>query len=437
VNISDFGVTNDHRPFFVMELLRGQTLDQRLAEGAMSLEEIVAVSVPVGRALAFAHAEGIVHRDVKPENIFLVQRTQGRWGIKVVDFGIAKTPLSDKLTKMGQTLGSPHFMSPEACRGEDVDHRADIYSFGVLLYLMSCGRLPFDDPSLLKVLQLQVTEPLTPPLEINPALPPLLAAVIERALAKNPDERYLSMESLLIDFETAIPPGAERLLVEQQSGGASAFRATPFPHQSQPMRTVSDSVPPITAATHPAAPVPAKGRGMLIALILAILAIGGVAVVFAMNKSADDSKPPAPVAKVEPAPTPEPVKVDTAKPRVVGAPKATTRHYQIDTKPAGATVTLDGEQIGVTPLSIDRDVGEGSGELVIAKSGYEKVTKPIRLDSEVTLDVELDRKVVAVEKRPPERRPERKPPAEKKPPPSKGSDTPTKGDPTLDIRLSR
>jgi serine/threonine protein kinase len=121
----------------------------------MSLEEIVAVSVPVARALAFAHAEGIVHRDVKPENIFLVQRSQGRWGVKVVDFGIAKTPLSDRLTKMGQTLGSPHFMSPEACRGDDVDHRADIYSYGVLLYMMACGKLPFDDPSLLKVLQLQ------------------------------------------------------------------------------------------------------------------------------------------------------------------------------------------------------------------------------------------------------------------------------------------
>src|SRR5215510_3696914 len=93
VSISDFGVTVDHRPFFVMELLRGQTLDERLLDGAMSLEEVVAVGVPVARALAHAHAEGIVHCDVKPENIFLVQRSQGRWGVKVVDFGIAQTPL--------------------------------------------------------------------------------------------------------------------------------------------------------------------------------------------------------------------------------------------------------------------------------------------------------------------------------------------------------
>src|ERR1041384_3613089 len=150
VTISDFGVTVDHRPFFVMELLRGQTLDERLADGPMTIEEVVAVAVPVARALAHAHAEGIVHRDVKPENIFLVQRSQGRWGVKVVDFGIAKLPINPKRTSRNETLGSPLFMAPEMIRGEDdaVDQRADVYSFGVLLYLMLCGRLPFFDENL-------------------------------------------------------------------------------------------------------------------------------------------------------------------------------------------------------------------------------------------------------------------------------------------------
>src|SRR5690349_14628886 len=119
VTISDFGVTVDHRPFFVMELLRGQTLDQRLSQGRMSIEEVVAVSVPVARALAHAHSEGVIHLDIKPENIFLVQRKHGRWGVKVVDFGIAKTPLNPRLTKIGETNGSPLFMAPEMCRGDD------------------------------------------------------------------------------------------------------------------------------------------------------------------------------------------------------------------------------------------------------------------------------------------------------------------------------
>src|SRR6185369_3581643 len=130
--------------------------------------------------------EGIIHRDVKPENVFLVQRSQGRFGVKVVDFGIAKTPINTRLTKMGETLGSPMYMSPEACRGDDVDHRADLYSFGVLLYLMLCGRPPFEHENLLKVLQMQVSDQVPPPRSLNPDISPALAAVIERALAKDP-----------------------------------------------------------------------------------------------------------------------------------------------------------------------------------------------------------------------------------------------------------
>src|SRR5256885_11129494 len=163
VSISDFGITSDHRPYFVMELLRGKTLADRLEEGPMPLEEVVAVSVPVARALAYAHAEGIIHRDIKPENIFLVQRSQGRWGVKVLDFGIAKIPLADRMTKTGRALGSPMFMAPEACRGDEVDQRADVYSFGIVLFLMLTGRLPFSDDSLLKVLQMQVMSPLPLP----------------------------------------------------------------------------------------------------------------------------------------------------------------------------------------------------------------------------------------------------------------------------------
>src|SRR5215510_12911228 len=185
VTISDFGITADQRPFFVMELLRGQTLDQRLGDGPMSIEEVVAVAVPVARALAHAHHEGIVHRDVKPENIFLVQRSQGRWGVKVVDFGIAKTPINPKLTNMNETLGSPLFMAPEMIRGEDdaVDQRTDVYSFGVLLYLMLCGRLPFYDENLLKVMQMHLSSQPPPPRSINRALPSALADIVERALA--------------------------------------------------------------------------------------------------------------------------------------------------------------------------------------------------------------------------------------------------------------
>jgi serine/threonine-protein kinase len=275
VTISDFGATVDQRPFFVMELLRGQTLDQRLGDGPMSIEEVVAVSVPVARALAHAHAEGIVHRDVKPENIFLVQRSQGRWTVKVVDFGIAKTPVNPRLTqtepKMGETFGSPLFMAPEMIRGEDdVDPRADVYSFGVLLYQMLCGRLPFDDENLLKVMQMHLSVPPPPPRTINPALSAELAAVVERALAKRAADRYPSMAALLLDLEAALPPGADRLLIEAQSG--TAAHETPF---AAALSLTRMEAPPRLPSAPPSdtAAAPAARRRSRIAIVLAIGAV--------------------------------------------------------------------------------------------------------------------------------------------------------------------
>jgi serine/threonine-protein kinase len=273
VRISDFGVTIDHRPFFVMELLRGKTLDQRLAEGRMSIEEVVAVCVPVARALAHAHGEGIVHLDVKPENIFLVQRSQGRWGVKVVDFGIAKTPLNPRVTKLGETNGSPLFMAPEQCRGdEDVDQRADVYSFGILLYLMMCGRLPFIDDSLHRVLQMQLVQLPPPPRQINAELSPELAAVVERALAKQREDRYPSMDALLVDLAAALPPGSDRLLIESQSGAPMAD--TPF-SGAMSIRTDSQRERPITPPPMFASLLPRRKRSrpVLVALAAALVTV--------------------------------------------------------------------------------------------------------------------------------------------------------------------
>ena len=465
VNISDFGTTGDQRPFFVMDLLRGQTLDQRLAMGPMSLEEIVAVSVPVGRALAYAHAEGIVHRDVKPENIFLVQRSQGRWGIKVVDFGIAKTPVNVRLTKMGQTLGSPYYMAPEACRGEDVDHRADIYSFGILLYLMFCGRLPYEDENLLKVLQMQVSTPLEPPCDVNPDLDPRIGAIIERALAKDVDDRYLSMDALLKELESVLPPGADRLLVEMQTGVTGSQRNTPMPMNtplppsaSQPMHAMRNTPPsvrvpsgqlPLTphnavvAGGTIAAPASSNRWIWIVALLSIVFAAFGV--LFAMKGlGGDDDKQPtggiAAAQPVEQAKAPVPVKADPppnqATPTATTAdpppPAAKTVHLKIVSRPAGATVKLDGSTLGVTPLDIDVERVAKKAELSLSKAGYDGDEREVDLDAGASLDVTLSRtRVVSTTRRPPPP----PPPHDKKPP--AGSGTNTKVDPNLDIRLSR
>jgi serine/threonine protein kinase len=274
VSISDFGTTHDQRPFFVMELLRGKTLDRRLTDGTMTIEEVVAVAVPVARALSHAHAEGIVHLDVKPENIFLVQRSRGRWGVKVVDFGIAKTPLNPRLNKLGETAGSPMFMAPEVCRGDDdVDQRADVYSFGIMLYLMLCGRLPFVDDSAQRVLQMQLIELPPPPNEVNTQLSPEIAMVIERALAKDRADRYASMEALLSDLAAALPPGADRLLIEAQSG--AAVQDTPFSGSLSISRPGSQ--PRAASTVSPITPLPRRKRsGALVLLAVAVVGLIGL-----------------------------------------------------------------------------------------------------------------------------------------------------------------
>ncbi|HMG52942.1 MAG TPA: serine/threonine-protein kinase, partial [Kofleriaceae bacterium] len=329
VSINDFGVTGDHRPFFVMELLRGQTLDQRIAEGAMTIEEVVAVAVPVARALAHAHAEGIVHRDIKPENIFLVQRSQGRWGVKVVDFGIAKTPINPKLTKMGETLGSPLFMAPEMIRGEDdaVDQRTDVYSFGVLLYLMLCGQLPFSDENLLKVMQMHLSSPPPSPRKINPGMSIELAEIVDRALAKHPDDRYPSMDALLIDLEAALPTGSDRLLIEAQSG--ASLHDTPFAGALAMSRTLPrQAARPQSPANSAVLPIAPRRSGARLAIAAAgALVVAGGAVAWrqleagrtaAVSSAAAagavaQTSPPAPPLAI--ATSPMPVELPAAPPQ--------------------------------------------------------------------------------------------------------------------------
>ncbi|HEY0987233.1 MAG TPA: serine/threonine-protein kinase [Kofleriaceae bacterium] len=478
VSITDFGVTIDKRPFFVMELLRGQTLDQRVAEAPMSIEEVVAVAVPVARALAHAHAEGIIHRDVKPENVFLVKRSQGRFGVKVVDFGIAKTPINTKLTKMGETLGSPMFMSPEACRGEDVDHRADLYSFGVLLYLMLCRRVPFADENLLKVLQMQVTEPLPPPRSINPEISPELAGVVERALAKDPDARHVSMDALLRDLEAAVPPGADRLLIETQAGGASSFRVATFSGQpardsqqmsrvaSQPLPShASQSLPSQASPPLPATPsaetLPAlqaeRGKRTWLLVTLPLVGVLGVgAWMVAHHDSSPPDQPPAPrphterravAVPLEPAPAPAndppaaaaaPVAAPEAR---VASPPAETVHLHLATTPAGADVELDGKRLGATPLDLEVARLDGDAQLVVSRDGFADVKQRIdlRSDQSVSLMLAPAARPTKVVKRPAPPPPDRRDSARANSAAGRtaGSAAPPKGDPSLDIRMSR
>src|SRR5688572_1205337 len=192
VGVLDTG-EQDGRPFVVMERLSGRTLGDELADGAMPAERVRDVGLQVLRALAAAHELGIVHRDVKPGNI--LDAGVGTW--KVADFGIAKWVHADEtLTGTGELLGSPSYLAPERIEGEQAGPASDLYAVGVLLYEALCGRKPFegDDPfALATAIRDGAYEP---PAAVFPDADPAIVAVIERAMQRDPAERYESAEAM-------------------------------------------------------------------------------------------------------------------------------------------------------------------------------------------------------------------------------------------------
>lgn len=191
----------------VMEILEGQSLSRAMVgEGPMAPERFLLILSQVCEALAAAHAAGFVHRDLKPDNVFLIQRNGLPDFVKLLDFGLAKTvnvDLSDLqspalATLDGSFVGTPAYVSPEQASGKDVDHRTDIYSVGVILYELVCGRLPFAGDSIGDLLVKHLTAPPPPlPAEIlSTRLGRTLDAIIRRCLDKNPDARFPSVAQL-------------------------------------------------------------------------------------------------------------------------------------------------------------------------------------------------------------------------------------------------
>jgi serine/threonine-protein kinase len=200
VRILDAGELPDRSPFMVLELLSGETVTARLArEGPLAVDVAFRLAKAVASALSAAHAAGIVHRDIKPDNLFLPHAG----GLKVVDFGMAKLR-EGMVTAAGITLGTVPYMAPEQALADPIDCRTDVYGLGVTLFRMVTGRLPFDtdNDARLVAQHLYVAPP--PPSSRRPGLDPRAEAIILACLRKWPINRYVSMDALIEDLERVL-----------------------------------------------------------------------------------------------------------------------------------------------------------------------------------------------------------------------------------------
>lgn len=211
VDITDFGTTLQGRTFVVMEYLEGQSLGALISKhGRLEGNRVVAICAQIASALAAAHEKGIVHRDIKPENIFLVSRGDKDF-VKVVDFGISKSMEAEdedvRLTQTGMVLGTPLYMSPEQARGDDdLDHRIDIYALGVILYESVTGEVPFQGKNYLNILTQVISDEPRNPSEIVPDVDRDLESVILKAMAKDREQRYQSMDEIAADLAALADP---------------------------------------------------------------------------------------------------------------------------------------------------------------------------------------------------------------------------------------
>ncbi len=198
--------TREGRPYFVMEYLEGQSL-AAFARGPLEPRLVVDLLTQVCDALGAAHARGIIHRDLKPANVFLVPGSNGRHRVKLLDFGIAKCLArldGETPTRTGVLMGTPEFMAPEQCGGQEVDARTDLYAVGVLGYLLLTGTAPFSGVNAAEVLVAHLQQTPRAPHEVRPGLPPALSAVVLRALAKRPEARFSSASELRAALEAAV-----------------------------------------------------------------------------------------------------------------------------------------------------------------------------------------------------------------------------------------
>jgi eukaryotic-like serine/threonine-protein kinase len=399
--------------YIAMEYIEGTTLHQLLAQKrVLSTEEIIRFARQICAGLDYAHSNGIVHRDVKPANIMIT--TAGT--VKIMDFGIAKT--GGSVTSTGQVLGTPNYMSPEQVKGKTLDGRSDLFSLGVVLYEMLTGEKPFVGQNVTTIIYKIVNEQPTPPRDLDVTIHPGLSAIVTKALAKSPDDRYQTGAELIRDLESYKSYGSKlgtttpissaataqgdktTVLPLKIVGGSSTVRVpapvavpdpdpTPVPVKAPvPMRQPAAS----TGATKPTA----KKTTLIIAGIAIALVLGVAMAAYgyyrgqqarelqaqqdAQKKATKkttvvgtQTKSPDPITVQKAAVSPI-VKSDPVKTKAKSTKEVVAAHQgelKFVSQPDGAKVAVDGwsEPKWVTPFTAS-NLAPGPHTVVFSKSGY-------------------------------------------------------------------
>jgi eukaryotic-like serine/threonine-protein kinase len=321
--VTDVGTHDNGAPYLVMEYLEGRDLgDVVLARGPLPAPEVVDYLLQACEAVAEAHALKVVHRDLKPGNLFLTRRPDGSPLVKVLDFGISKAhePAGTRLTQTAAVMGSPAYMSPEQVRSTtNVDQRTDVWSLGVIAYELLTGKLPFEAPTMSGMFAAIVASPMIPLTQRRPDLHPELSRAVEKALVKEVDARFQSVAELanaLAPFGTdSARISAQR--VQRQLHGSSGFEHAGTPAVTAGSLGTSPNSATSTTGPHVGSSTPAS-RGLALFLGGLVLVLGGAAGgIFVLQRRAPPPEAAvestAAAAAVTPPPVPSPV-APTAEP---------------------------------------------------------------------------------------------------------------------------
>ncbi len=365
VDVMDFGVTPQNAVYIVMEHLEGESLGDYIKRNTphMDTPGLVHIAEQICDGLEAAHQAGVIHRDLKPENIYLITRGDDPLFVKLLDFGIAKVAGSQTITKDGQIIGTPAYMSPEQCTGGAVDVRTDVYSLGVILYEMVSGNVPFHAEHWMALVEQHVNKK-PPPLPVGIALQ--LSVVILRCLSKRREDRYPSMR----DVKEAL----------WQIPGLSVDASFDhFPKAHEVLTKKRASIVTKRMRSWPR---------FLVSGIFGLVALGAAAAItmqMVEHRRVNASR--------------------TKANAVIQQPLPSTKKVLIDSKPIQATLWSQGKMIGPTPQRVELAPNSSQIELQLKHDGYEDRTVVIGLHSPSEISVMLTPKEVPRSPNPPARPP--------------------------------